>query len=233
MVCGNMAIRRKLMGYIIVIEGTDGSGKQTQSVKLYERLKADGYNVMRQSFPNYESDSSAPVKMYLGGELCKTASDLDAYQTSALFAVDRLCTYMKDLKAHYDAGGVIILDRYTQSNMLHQAGKIHNIAERDKFLDWLDRFEFEELRLPRADKVIFLDVPPEVSMRLAHEREGLKAGTTKDIHEQDSSHIIDAYNSGKYVANKYNWTVISCVENDNLKTIDQIHNGIMRTIDLK
>ncbi len=225
------------MGYIIVIEGTDGSGKQTQSVKLYERLKADGYNVVRQSFPNYESNSSAPVKMYLGGELCAKASDMDAYQTSSLFAVDRLCTYMKDLKLHYDAGGIIILDRYTQSNMLHQAGKIHNNQQRDVFLDWLDRFEFEELKLPRANKVIFLDVPPAVSMRLASERADLKSGTKQDIHEQDSSHLIDAYNSGKYVANKYSWEVISCVENDNLKTIDEIakdvYNSIIKDINQK
>ena len=224
--------RSKGMGYIIVIEGTDGSGKQTQSVKLYERLKSDGYNVIRQSFPNYESNSSAPVKMYLGGELCKNASYMYAYQTSALFAVDRLCTYMKDLKAHYDKGGVIILDRYTQSNMLHQAGKIHDKIERDKFLDWLDKFEFEELKLPRADKVIFLDVPPKVSIRLAHERADLKAGTKQDIHEQDVNHLIDAYNSGKYVANKYNWDVVSCVEGERLKSIEQIHEEIMDTLEL-
>ena len=218
------------MGYIIVIEGTDGSGKQTQSVKLYERLKAEGHNVMRQSFPNYESNSSAPVKMYLGGELCSQASDMDAYQTSSLFAVDRLCTYMKELKSHYEAGGVIILDRYTQSNMLHQAGKIKDIAERDKFLDWLDNFEFNELKLPRADKVIFLDVPPEVSIKLARERGELKAGTKQDIHEKDSNHLIDAYNSGKYVANKYGWTVVDCVQDGNLKSIEQIHNEIMKHI---
>ena len=218
------------MGHIIVIEGTDGSGKQTQSVKLYERLKADGYNVMRQSFPNYESNSSAPVKMYLGGELCTQASELDAYQTSSLFAVDRLCTYMKELKSHYEAGGIIILDRYTQSNMLHQAGKIKDVAERDEFLDWLDNFEFNELKLPRADKVIFLDVPPEVSIRLAHERGELKAGTKQDIHEKDSNHLIDAYNSGKYVANKYGWTVINCMQDGDLKSIEQIHNEIMKHI---
>ena len=218
------------MGYIIVIEGTDGSGKQTQANKLYERLRAEGANVIKQSFPNYESNSSATVKMYLGGELCEKAGDMDAYQTSALFAVDRLCTYMKDLKSHYEAGGIIILDRYTQSNMLHQAGKIHNSIERDKFLDWLSRFEFEELKLPRADKVVFLDVPPEVSIRLANERAGLKAGTKQDIHEQDSNHIIDAYNSGKYVANKYNWEIINCVENNAIKTIDIIHEQIYSAI---
>ena len=226
-----MSEKEKCMGYIIVIEGTDGSGKQTQSVKLYEKLKIQGYNVMRQSFPNYDSNSSAPVKMYLGGELCERASDMDAYQTSSLFAVDRLCTYMKDLKSHYDAGGIIILDRYTQSNMLHQAGKIKDKDARDKFLDWLDRFEFEELKLPRADKVIFLDVPPEVSQRLANEREGLKAGTKQDIHEQDRNHLIDAYNSGKYVAKKYNWDIIDCANDNKIKTIEEIHNLICKTLD--
>ena len=218
------------MGYIIVIEGTDGSGKQTQATKLCERLKADGVNVIRASFPNYDSPSSAPVKMYLGGELCEHADEFDAYQTSTLFAVDRLCTYQRDLKAHYEEGGIIILDRYTQSNMLHQAGKIKDKAERDKFLDWLDNFEFNELKLPRADKVIFLDVPPEVSMRLARERGELKAGTKQDIHEKDNTHLIDAYNSGKYVATKYSWDVINCVENDKLKLIDEIHNEIMQAI---
>ena len=220
------------MGYIIVIEGTDGSGKQTQSIKLYERLKAEGIDVIRTSFPNYDSPSSAPVKMYLGGELCEHADEMDAYQTSSLFAVDRLCTYMKDLKEHYENGGVIIFDRYVQSNMLHQAGKIHNRVERDKFLDWLDNFEFNELKLPRADSVIFLDVPPEISMRLAHERAGLKAGTKQDIHEQDKQHLINAYKSGKYVANKYNWDIINCVENNNLKSIDKIHEEIINKINL-
>lgn len=219
------------MGYIVVIEGTDGSGKQTQAAKLYEKLKAQGHNVIRQSFPNYDSQSSAPVKMYLGGELCDRADEMDAYQTSSLFAVDRLCTYMKDLKVHYEAGGIIILDRYTQSNMLHQAGKIKDIAQRDKYLDWLDNFEFNELKLPRADKVIFLDVPPEVSMRLARERGELKVGKTKDIHEQDSNHLIDAYNSGKYVAQKYDWDIIDCVSNGNIKSIEEIHELICQTID--
>ncbi len=220
------------MGCIIVIEGTDGSGKQTQATKLYEKLLQSGKKVLRVSFPNYDSPSSHPVKMYLGGELCQSASELDAYQTSALYAVDRLCTYMKDLKSHYEAGGIIVFDRYVQSNMLHQAGKIHDIKLRDKFLDWLDNFEFNELKLPRPNKVIFLDVPPETSKRLANERTELKAGTKQDIHEKDASHLIDAYNSGKYVANKYDWTVINCTINGNLKSIEQIHNEIIDNLNL-
>lgn len=215
------------MGYIIVIEGTDGCGKQTQTTKLYDRLTNEEISVVRQSFPNYESASSAPVKMYLGGELCESADQLDAYQTSILFATDRLCTYQKDLKHHYENGGVIIFDRYVQSNMLHQAGKIKDIDRRDKFLDWLDNLEFNQLKLPRADKVIFLDVPPELSKRLADARGELKAGTRQDIHEKDANHLISAYNSGKYVARKYNWDVINCVKDGNLKSINEIHNEIV------
>ncbi|MBQ7880793.1 MAG: thymidylate kinase [Clostridia bacterium] len=214
------------MGYIIVVEGTDGSGKQTQATKLCERLLAEGVDVVKHSFPSYDSPSSGPVKMYLGGQLCKSADELDAYQTSALFAVDRLCTYQKDLKEHYESGGVIVLDRYTQSNMLHQAGKIHNREQRDKILAWLDNFEFNELKLPRANKVIFLNIPPEVSKRLANARADLKAGTKQDIHEQDTQHLIHAYNSGRYVASKYNWDIVDCMQGDNLKTIDQISDEI-------
>ena len=121
------------MGYIIVIEGTDGSGKQTQTTKLYEKLKADGFNVVRQSLPNYDSPSSAPVKMYLGGELCEHATDMNAYQSSSIFTIDRLCTYQKSLKAHYESGGIIIFDRYVQSNMLHHACKIKDLNERDQY----------------------------------------------------------------------------------------------------
>lgn len=193
------------MGYIIVIEGTDGSGKQTQSTKLYERLKAEGIDVIKQSFPNYDSQSSAPVKMYLGGELCEQADELNAYQSSSLFAVDRLCTYQKDLKAHYEAGGVIILDRYTQSNMLHQACKIKDLQESEKFLAWLEDFEFNKLQLPKPNKVIFLDMPPKMSIKLAHERKDLKAGTTQDIHEKDARHLNQAYKTGKDIAEKYGW----------------------------
>ena len=218
------------MGYIIVIEGTDGSGKQTQTEKLYNRLINDGYNVARQSFPNYSSPSSEPVKMYLGGELCENPSDLNAYQTSSLYAVDRLCTYQKTLKNFYESGGLIIFDRYVESNMLHQAGKIKDKVARDNFLAWLDNFEFEVLKLPRANQVVFLDVPPQVSIRLANARADLKVGKSKDIHEQDPQHLIDAYNAGQYVANKYGWTKINCIRDNNLKSIDEISDEIYAAI---
>lgn len=209
------------MGYIISIEGTDGCGKQTQTHALYERLKNLGYNVRIQSFPNYDSPSSALVKMYLGGEFGGEKS-LDAYQASALYAVDRLCTYQKDLKEFYENGGIILFDRYVQSNMLHQAGKISDRNEVDKFLDWLERLEFGDFKLPRPNKIIYLDIPVEVSQALANARQEFKTGKAKDIHEQDPDHMRRAYESGKYVREKYGWEVINCTENGKMKTIEEI-----------
>lgn len=218
------------MGYIIVIEGTDGCGKQTQTERLIEKLIGDGHRVLRQSFPNYSSPSSEPVKMYLGGEFGNDDNSLDAYQAGVLFATDRLCTYQKDLKNFYDAGGIIVFDRYVTSNMLHQAGKIRDLSQVDKYCDWLENLEYDTLKLPRPNKVIFLDVPVEVSMRLAHERAGLKANTQKDIHEQNPEHLLHAYNSGKYMCQKYGWTRISCVENGNLRSIEDIANDVYNSV---
>lgn len=214
-----------MKGKIIVIEGTDGSGKATQAKLLFEFLKSKGENVILQSFPNYESLSSGPVKMYLSGELGENANDFSAYQSSVLFAVDRLCT-MQKLKNHIENGGIVVMDRYVQSNMIHQAGKIKDEKERDKFLNWLNDFEFEILSLPKADEVLFLDVPVEVSKRLANERKNLKAGTKKDIHENDRSHLQNAYYAGKYVAKKFGWKVINCTKDGQIKSIEEIHELI-------
>lgn len=218
------------MGYIIVIEGTDGCGKQTQTAKLYDRLVGLGYRVVRQSFPAYDSPSSGPVKMYLGGELGSNDMALDAYQASSLYAVDRLCTYQKDLKKFYENGGIILFDRYVSSNMLHQAGKISDIDERDKFLEWLDALEFETLKLPRANKTIFLDVPVEISYKLASARAEQKSGEKKDIHELSPDHLHRSYEAGKYVSKKYNWITIPCTDGEALRSIEDIHEDIFNAI---
>ncbi len=221
-------------GYVIVIEGTDGCGKQTQAQLLYDRLSKLTDKVFKCSFPNYDSPSSAPVKMYLGGELGEHASDINAYQASILFATDRLCTYFQTLKLHYEKGEIIIIDRYTPSNALHQAGKLDTLADKDKFLDWLFDTEYRVLGLPEPDKVIFLNVPVEVSKQLREQRakqQGLKAGTTKDIHEQDARHLINAYNTGMYVALKYGWDMIACIDNDNkLKSREVISDQIYASL---
>lgn len=218
-----------MKGKFIVIEGTDGSGKKTQAKILCEKLNEAGINCIVQSFPNYDSPACTPVKMYLNGEFGDIGC-LDAYQANSLYAVDRLCTMM-GLKDHIENGGSIVFDRYVESTMLHQAALIENQEERDKFLDYVNDFEFGKLKLPKPDLVIFLDVPVEVSKKLADSRGEYKSGNKKDILEQDISHLTKAYNSGKYVANKYGWTQISCLnESGSLKSIEEISNDIFEVV---
>lgn len=218
-----------MKGKFIVIEGTDGSGKKTQAKILCEKLNEAGINCIVQSFPNYDSPACTPVKMYLNGEFGDIGC-LDAYQANSLYAVDRLCTMM-GLKDHIENGGSIVFDRYVESTMLHQAALIENQEERDKFLDYVNDFEFGKLKLPKPDLVIFLDVPVEVSKKLADSRGEYKSGNKKDILEQDVSHLTKAYNSGKYVANKFGWTQISCLnESGNLKSIEEISNDIFEVV---
>ncbi len=218
-----------MKGKFIVIEGTDGSGKKTQAKILCEKLNEAGINCIVQSFPNYDSPACTPVKMYLNGEFGDIGC-LDAYQANSLYAVDRLCTMM-GLKDHIENGGSIVFDRYVESTMLHQAALIENQEERDKFLDYVNDFEFGKLKLPKPDLVIFLDVPVEVSKKLADSRGEYKSGNKKDILEQDISHLTKAFNSGKYVANKYGWTQISCLnESGNLKSIEEISNDIFEVV---
>ncbi|MBO5857102.1 MAG: thymidylate kinase [Clostridia bacterium] len=221
------------MGFIVVIEGTDGSGKKTQTERLYNRLLNEGKKVKTFSFPNYDSPSSGPVKMYLGGAFGDINNTLDSYQASSLYAVDRLCTYNIDIKPHYENDEIIILDRYTTANILHQAGKISDIEERDKLLDWIDELEFKTLKLPRPDIVLFLDVPVEVSKRLANERKDLKNGQAQDIIEKDKNHLTQAYENGKYVAEKYDWKIINCTDGVNLKSIDEIHELVYKCVEEK
>lgn len=218
-----------MKGKFIVIEGTDGSGKKTQAKILCEKLNEAGINCIVQSFPNYDSPACTPVKMYLNGEFGDIGC-LDAYQANSLYAVDRLCTMM-GLKDHIENGGSIVFDRYVESTMLHQAALIENQEERDRFLDYVNDFEFGKLKLPKPDLVIFLDVPVEVSKKLADSRGEYKSGNKKDILEQDIFHLTKAYNSGKYVANKYGWTQISCLnESGNLKSIEEISNDIFEVV---
>lgn len=217
------------MALIINIEGTDGSGKQTQSKLLLEKLQELGISCKLHSFPSYESGSSMPVRMYLGGDFGDKADCLDPYQASVLYAVDRLCT-MKLLEKE-EKVDVLILDRYTSSNMTHQAGKIDDELEKDMFLDWLVDLEFGDMKLPRPAITIFLDMPVEKSMELAHQRKDLKANTKQDIHEKDPEHLAKAYNAGKYVSKKYDWKEVVCVdENQNIKSIEEIHNEIMKNV---
>lgn len=217
-----------MKGTIISIEGTDGAGKHTQQQLLLKELQEKGYKVVDQSFPNYESDSSAPVKMYLAGEFGKDSNSLNAYQASVLYAVDRMCTYQKDLKSHYEDGKIILFDRYVQSNFIHQCSKIDDMNEKLKFIEWEENLEYNTLGLPKPDLVFFIEMPVEKSIELAHARADYKNGQTKDIHEEDTEYLTKSYNNGLALAKELGWNIVHCVdESGNLKTIDEIHAEIM------
>ena len=152
------------MGKLFVIDGTDGSGKQTQFKKLQERLTKEGIDYKTVSFPNYDSPSSSLVKMYLAGEFGENAKQVSPYIASTFYAADRYATFKKELEEYYNNGGTILADRYTTANMIHQAGKIQDKNERKKLLDWIWDFEFNLYGLPVPSEVFLLKMPPEVSI---------------------------------------------------------------------
>ena len=219
------------MGKLFVIDGTDGSGKQTQFTKLQERLTKDGIEYKTVSFPNYDSPSSSLVKMYLSGEFGTNAKEISPYIASTFYAVDRYATFKKDYQEYYDNGGIILADRYTTANMVHQAGKISDKTERKKFLDWLWDYEFNLYGLPVPTEVFFLNMPVEKAMELMKNRENkFTKDQVKDIHERDKNHLIDAHSAACDVAKDYNWFEIKCVKDDKIRTIEDIHEEIYAEI---
>ena len=217
--------------YYLVIEGIDGAGKETQTRLLKEYLKSIGKKVITQSFPNYGTDGCKPVQMYLDGKLSKTADEINAYQSSVLFAVDRFCTMTQMLK-NIDNDSVVVFDRYVSSNMLHQGGKIHNEEDLEKFLNWLQNFEFNILAIPKPDKIFFLSVPPEISMKLIKQRQGLKSQTEKDIQESDENHLKNAYETGMKISKMFGWEIIDCVdkEKNEMRTKEDISKEIQQKV---
>lgn len=219
------------MGKLFVIDGTDGSGKQTQLMKLQDSLTKDGIDYKVVSFPNYNSPSSSLVKMYLSGEFGKNAKEVSPYIASTFYAADRYATFQTGYKKYYDEGGIILADRYTTANMVHQAGKIKDEDEREKFLNWLWDFEFNLYRLPVPNEVFFLNMPVEKSLELMKNRENKFTHTEKkDIHESNKNHLIDAYEAACDVSKKYGWYEIKCIKDGTLRTIEDIHEEIYNEI---
>ncbi len=215
---------------LIIIEGVDGSGKATQSKLLYEYLLSCGYNCKLISFPNYDSESSIPVKMYLRGDLGENVNCLNPYQASILYAVDRLLTMKQIDTSEYD---FVIFDRYVTSNILHQSAKIQDLNKVDRYIDWVEDLEYNKLKLPKPDVTILLDLPVEESIRLAHLRAGLKNGESRDIAEQDFLHLKKSCERAKYVANKLDWQVIDCMKNGQIAPIEEIQVRIRDVINYK
>ena len=216
------------MGKLIVIEGTDGSGKSTQFQLLTQRVAGDGREFRKLVFPQYAEPSSALIRMYLGGEFGTNPADVNAYAASAFYAVDRYASYKKVWGQWYEGGGLVLSDRYTTSNAVHQASKEPR-EKQGEFLKWLYEFEYGRLGLPAPDLVIYLDVPTDFTERMMRRREA-DTNTTADIHEQDLGYLATCRETGRAAAAFYGWTVIDCVRNGAMRSIEDIHEEIYRHV---
>lgn len=220
------------MGKLFVIEGTDGSGKQTQLGKLKERFEREHIDYRTVSFPNYESQTSTLVKMYLSGDFGKNPNDVSPYIASTFYAADRYATFKSEgYLEYYNSGGIILADRYTTSNMTFQAGKIKDEKERKNFLDWLWNFEFNLYELPIPTKSFFLDMPTKYAQELIQNRDNkFTHSSQKDIHESNSVYLDEIYQISCNLAKEYDWYRIDCIRNNSIRTIEDIHNEIFAEI---
>ncbi len=216
------------MGKLIVIEGTDGSGKSTQFRLISERLNKENVAFKHLVFPRYSEESSALIRMYLGGQFGSNPSDVNAYAASSFYAVDRYASYKMDWGSYYEDGGLILSDRYTTSNAVHQASKEPK-ETRKAFWTWLYDFEYDKLGLPAPDLILYLDVPTDFTEKLMRSRENA-TGTKADIHEKDLQYLATCRETGREAAQHYGWTVISCVQDGEMRSIEDIHEEIYRHV---
>lgn len=213
-----------MKGRLAVIEGLDGSGKSTQTELLREKLSAAAVRLRQIKLPDYESGSSALVRMYLGGEFGDDPGDVNAYAASAFYAVDRVANYLCRWKKDYVGGKLIIADRYTTSNACHQLQKLPR-GEWDGYLAWLEDFEYDKLAIPRPDIVFFLDMPVAVAQRLMTGRYGGDEGK-KDIHEANARYLESCREAALYAAEKLRWRVVRCADGDTPRSVGDIGDEI-------
>lgn len=217
------------MGKFIVIEGTDGSGKETQAKLLCDDLALSGKKVRYISFPCYESDSSFAVRKYLSGELGENPDDTNAYAASMFFATDRYISFVTDWKKDIsDPETIVVANRYTTANAVHQLAKLPRY-EWNEFIVWLRDFEFGKLALPRPDLVIYLDVPNDVSEKLIEARTK-ETGRGKDIHESDISFLRKSHDAAIFASSVLGWRTVRCAEKGVLRSRADIHSEIMEKI---
>lgn len=216
------------MGKLIVFEGTDGSGKSTQFALLTKRLQANNIDFRTMVFPQYSEPSSSLIRMYLGGEFGKRPSDVNAYAASTFYAVDRYASYQKVWKPYYQNGGLVLSDRYTTSNAVHQASKEPD-ESRENFFRWLYELEYSHMELPKPDLVIYLDVPTELTGQMLRCREH-DTNTHADIHEQNMDYLRLCRKTGLQAAKFYGWTIIDCTKDGKMRSIEDIHNEIFALV---
>ena len=213
-----------MAGKLIVLEGTDGSGKSTQFARLCRRLEEEGRPFHRIVFPQYKEPSSALVRMYLGGEFGSHPGDVNAYAASTFFAVDRFASYRKVWGDYYREGGLVLADRYTTSNAVHQAGKLPP-EQWEEFFRWLYDLEFTRLGLPAPDLVLYLDMPTPQAVENLRRREEA-THTHGDIHEVDTAYLATCRQAALLAARTLGWTAVPCVRDGRLRPVEDIHEEI-------
>ena len=217
------------MGILIVLEGLDGSGKGTQTELLKKHLEAKNKKVRVIDFPDYSSEGCTLVKMYLGGKLGDDPDDTNAYAASAFFAVDRYASFKADWKKDYDKlGKVVIANRYSSANAVHQLSKLPR-DQWDAFIDWLWDFEFMKLGIPAPDLVLYLELPPEMSLELVRRRSE-ETGQARDIHEKDAEYMRRCYDAALYASDKLGWERIRCYDENGIRTREAIFHDIAEVV---
>lgn len=216
------------MGKLIVIDGLDGSGKETQTKELLARLQSKGYKIKKIEFPTY-TKSSALLEMYLSGEFGDKPDSVNAYAASTFFAVDRYASFKQDWEKNYLEDELILADRYTTSNAIHQLAKLPK-EERQPYLDWLWDFEFEKMKLPKPDLVFYLDLPVDTAISLLEKRYGGDE-SKKDLHEKNKSYLQDCYEAAQFSANHLGWKRIACTKEGKLRSISEIADEIYHELE--
>lgn len=217
-----------MSGKLIVLEGIDGSGKATQARLLCQRLGEAGIAFREIDFPRYGKPSAAMVQEYLNGNLGRDPGDVNAYAASMFYAMDRYASFKQDWGGFYQAGGLVVADRYTTSNAVHQASKLER-AEREAFLSWLFDLEYRRLELPEPDLVVYLDLPVELTERLLRARRE-RTHTQADIHEQDEAYLRSCRENAREIARDLGWRRIDCSRNGDLRTPEDIHREVWELV---
>lgn len=207
-------------GMLITFEGLDAAGKDTQTKLAAAYLEKRNLPYRLLSFPTYDGRMSALVQMYLRGEFGSDPKAVNAYAASSFFAMDRYASYMTDWKKDYERGAVLLANRYTTSNAIHQLSKLPE-AEWEGFLNWLYDYEYGLLGIPKPDRVLFLRVPPALSFRMAEKR-CAETGAAKDIHESDLRHLETSAKAAQYVAERDGWITVDCVAGEVYRTREDI-----------
>ncbi len=219
-------------GKLIVLEGIDGSGKSSQYRHICARMEKDKIAYNHIVFPRYEKDSSALIRMYLNGAFGEKPDDVNAYAASTFYAVDRYASYKEDWGRIYENGGLIISDRYTTSNAVHQGSKLSD-DELPNFFSWLTDLEYNKMGLPKPDLVIYLDVDLETSLRRMRQRES-RGLSTADIHEKDNSYLERCLHTADKAADYYGWVRIPFkkdgMEREMMDKNDEIYRIILDSL---